>query len=477
MPFGKGQIGKVQENEKMRKHKIGKKFVEGITVVLGIILIIALSHINIILLSQRNQVFDEGGLNWEIFDEENDDVGDIPADPSDLWEINLQIDEQFEQEEMVAEIFQTTQATSSNEDTTIHLQKSHDTDIQEHRKIRSGKFNSWFEGNRTDRLYENADKDGPILDFAIIGFPKCGTTTMEANLGNIAPMPIADVCTPVHQTVYYSYINWPKEFGEGKKIRGTKCPAFIQDTWLLEWSKHLPKTKLILGIRHPILWFQSFWNMQKKNSLLQFAQNDPYRITKPCDIHNGRGCHNDCPRNQLFCVQRGAFHVSMARLGKTNLTTEERMLLSAKTYPLRAGANLENHDIKNPVFLYEINELNEEYIWDALTEYLDLPEVLSHDKYVSSHGKSNRIEDTDFCNEKFDEFRAVMMLESYDLSTWLQHYFIPLGEDDTKEDVIIPKPERLRELVEEYKYDPCERLIRLGNGTFVLGDNITSSRI
>lgn len=42
-------------------------------------------------------------------------------------------------------------------------------------------------------VVDDADKNGTVIDFIIAGFPKCGTTTMEANLGNIAPMPIADV--------------------------------------------------------------------------------------------------------------------------------------------------------------------------------------------------------------------------------------------------------------------------------------------
>ncbi len=128
--------------------------------------------------------------------------------------------------------------------------------IQEHRRNRVKHFNSWFEGNSTDKLLPNIDENGTILDFAIIGYPKCGTTTMEANLGKLAPMPVADICTPIHQTVYYAHQNWPKEFGEEKILRGTKCPAFIQDEWLKEWSTYLPRTKLIIGIRHPILWFQ-----------------------------------------------------------------------------------------------------------------------------------------------------------------------------------------------------------------------------
>lgn len=52
--------------------------------------------------------------------------------------------------------------------------------------------------------------------------------TMTANLGYIAPMPIADVCGTIKNTVYFAYKNWPKEFDNvtnpTKILRGTKCP-------------------------------------------------------------------------------------------------------------------------------------------------------------------------------------------------------------------------------------------------------------
>lgn len=77
---------------------------------------------------------------------------------------------------------------------------------EEYRVERVKRFHSWYKGNRTEFLLPDADKNGPILDFAVVGLPKCGTTTIEANLGKYAPMPIADVCTPSAQTVYYRYV-------------------------------------------------------------------------------------------------------------------------------------------------------------------------------------------------------------------------------------------------------------------------------
>ena len=77
-------------------------------------------------------------------------------------------------------------------------------------KILSNSCDSWFEPN-SNQFLPNADKDGPILDFAIVEYPKCGATTLMANLVKLALMPITHVCTPVHQTEYFAYMNWSRD--------------------------------------------------------------------------------------------------------------------------------------------------------------------------------------------------------------------------------------------------------------------------
>jgi len=337
----------------------------------------------------------------------------------------------------------------------------------EYMKHRMEKFNSWFQGNETKILLPDADENGTILDFAIVGFPKCGTTTVEANLGYLAPMPIKDICTPVHQTVWYAYKNWPKDYqkqGEEEKLwRGTKCPAFIQGKWLLPWSQHLPRTKLIVGIRHPVLWFQSFWNMLVANHLTTFAGDDPYKIMEPCPYADGRGCRNGCPHRQLLCMHRGRFHVALASLGKTELSAEERKILAAGDPD--GGTNVPNHRIRNSIFIYEQRMLGEEYLWEEMASYLGTNH-LRHDKRVNSHGKNRSLE-IDFCHDNYDAFRAKMMPISYEVAMWLQLYLLPVARNKSRVDVVVAKPDAFYELVEKYKSDPCGKLQRIDDGTFV----------
>lgn len=329
----------------------------------------------------------------------------------------------------------------------------------EYRRDRVKNFYSWFDGpeNSTHKLLPNADQSGTILDFAIVGFPKCGTTTMMANLGTLAPMPISDVCTPVSQIVYYSYMNWPKKFGTNKVLRGTKCPAYAGG-WLPEFSLYLPRTKLILGIRHPVRWFESFFNMQ----IGKVAEKSPYELIKPCPR-----CTFGCS-NRLFCLHRGRFHVTLAGMGKTPLSTEERALLAPNDWD--GGGNLVSNNITNPIFIYEQRELQMDYVWEDLAKYLSVP-FISHQRKRTSRGHAKEQQKIDICDDAYDAFRAIMMPYCRELSLWLLQYLIPVAKDQSRTDVVIPKPGVFASLVKEYENDPCGKLVRSTNGTYVLPNN------
>ena len=145
--------------------------------------------------------------------------------------------------------------------------------LDDFRKIRQSRFRSYWHnnGNSSWRTVEGA-VGGPVLDFLIAGFPKCGTTGMMRTLSAVAFMPNStDVCTPIKQTAYYSYVNWPQqydgvgpwEYSAEKPLTGSKCPYHLEKN-MRSIKKYMPQTKLIVGIRHPVLWFQSFVNQVRQ---------------------------------------------------------------------------------------------------------------------------------------------------------------------------------------------------------------------
>jgi len=363
--------------------------------------------------------------------------------------------------------------SSINQDKTVSQNKA----MEEYRKNRYINYNSWFENEKgNDALKINADENGTIFDFIVAGFPKCGTTTMIANLGHLAPVPALDICTPVSNTVWYAYNNWQKDHNNitnvtelhnmkgsdipsgHKLLIGSKCPMYIENDYFLNgWSTHLPKTKIIIGIRHPITWFKSFWKMTSENPM-----------THP-ELCVGKGCRLSCQRGYLFCIFRARFHLYLARLGKTSLSKEERKWLAYDDPD--GGDNLKVFNITNSVFVYAQEDLSESYVWEELAQFLNVDNVPNTD-FKGSPGRKKK--PLDFCHNDHNAFRSKMMLISYDLAMWMQNYFIPVAKDESRSDVVIPRPDRMMELLESYKLDPCGKLVRLDNGTYIIPPNVTT---
>ena len=398
------------------------------------------------------------------------------------------------------------------------------------------------------RHHADADVPGAILDFLIVGSAKTGTTTLMDNLSHLAPMPPAkDICYSPENIIQMAYKSWPEQYnsslfpisfsfssfntssqsqqqqrrsGSQLSLKGNKCPSLLGLPMLKRYAQCLPKTKLIIGIRHPISWFQSFWKMQGNDDPYDRVQlcpcpphdhptrNNLFRNdtilydsqTRRCTITTTTnetqqqqqqqivvGCKNECGK-KLFCTARARFHVAIARLGKTLLSFEERKLLAPNDPDGGMGVtngNENNHgtddntnsggligwNITNAIFIYDQTQLQEQYLWDGLASFLQVSYV-PNTKRRFSHGKNKT--SLDICAPKYDYFRSIMMKSSYEMSLWFERYLLPISEDSLRSDVTIMNPNNaFYNIIQSYKLDPCERLVRVGvdNGTGTDDDN------
>jgi len=349
----------------------------------------------------------------------------------------------------------------------IEVDESVDFSNNAYMTARAENFDSWFEGDSTDKLLENADEKGPIIDFAVVGFSRC-VKPLVSKLAGIAAMPVDDACTPTHQTVFYAYKNWPEKYGAEKLLKGTVCGSYIGQESVQEWSKYLPRTKLIIGIAHPMTWFKEFWDHLSRTGYIKkmTKNNDPYELTKLCV---GNKCRKACPNNQVFCLHGARFHLGLAKLGKTPLSDEERKLLAPDDQD--GGTNLVSDGVKNPIFLYDEGELTHDYAWEGLADFLGVESIHHSLDPPNTRESAQNIVSLDFCDEKYDELRSMIMPYSYDLGAWLQTYFLPAATDNNRPDVRVANPERFSKAVESYKSDPCGTLVRAANGTFVIQPN------
>jgi len=383
-----------------------------------------------------------------------------------------------------------------------------DDDLVVWRKRRARKdiYNSWFQ-NGTDHLKDNADEyqphqhdhgqeqqkqnenysDFPILDFVIAGFPKCGTTALMRNLAAATTMPSeTDVCTPPSNTVYYAYHSWASKYGPShrKLLKGNKCPAYLDTGYIPEFVAKLPRTRLIVGIRHPVLWFQSFHIMQEfrfsqKNSHLTTREYFSKKVLPKCSRQAGCDLNKCIGHNNKVCVARARFHLSLAMLGKTPLSKDEQDLLLSEVKQSKKRLHDNSKSVlqfqligkPNPVFLFDSSQPKEEYFWQELSEFLrinrtDLPmegatagyKTLGMGLNKNEHIRTMMLrKDTifDICDPKHDFLRQELMPVSYTLHQWLTTYFLPVARDPNRKDVVIPNVDEFERIIETFKYDPC----------------------
>lgn len=116
-------------------------------------------------------------------------------------------------------------------------------------------------------------RDKAMLDFIVAGFPKCGTTTLlyaflRHNETRIAPKEFCGMngngkaenrITSLNQVIQGFSVNNTSEL---PVKRGIKCPMAISDTTGIQLiSANFRYTKIIVGVRHPVKFFQSFYNV------------------------------------------------------------------------------------------------------------------------------------------------------------------------------------------------------------------------
>ena len=200
---------------------------------------------------------------------------------------------------------------------------------------------------------------------------------------------------------------------------------------------------------------------------------------KKCpDSYPNELCSGECRCGSTLCLHRSRLHLPLARLGKTTLSEEERQWL-APNYD-DGGMNLFNANITNPIFLYDMTQMKSDVgFWNDIASFLGVSHI-PNEEYRGSHGLRDR-EQLNMCGSVHDYLRSLIMKYSYELSMWLQLYFIPQTVSN-RNDVTIAggfnntNTNSFRKIIESYKYDPCERLIRRdSDGIYVLKKELRSS--
>mmetsp|Transcript_10154 Transcript_10154/g.21517 ORF Transcript_10154/g.21517 Transcript_10154/m.21517 type:complete len:468 (+) Transcript_10154:320-1723(+) len=320
-----------------------------------------------------------------------------------------------------------------------------------------------------------------LLDFVVAGFPKCGTTTMGKTVAKLIHGFGAsgwDNCKTADEIIMSAYNSWGWANMTGatsmQPLRGFKCPKYLERQVarrkMNDLAYHFPETKLILGVRHPVRWFESFYNfIVQTNGRIP----GPYERVKGC-LNGTIDC---CPGRALFCTDRGRFHLHLAGMGKTAMSTEERELLP----PMPKWFGTRNA-IPNPVMLYEIgqmsdvNENRRSSFWAQIGGYLGYDGRMPMQRNEVPGSKPNKNPEKqvwldkmkiDVCDPIWDGIRAILMGHAVDASRWILQYLLAAGTG-----VSVSNKEHFTELIKEWERDPCGRLAKDVEGKWSVNGTI-----
>lgn len=287
-------------------------------------------------------------------------------------------------------------------------------------------------------LIHNNDITGDVqflLDFAIIGHPKCGTDKQMHWISN-------------HEEIQmYSYevrslkdgkpaelVSLMYDLPEGEEyIRGYKAPRDVHVKKALgSLDKYWPKTKLMVGLRHPIKWFNSYYN---------------YRSRMGWDMAPAETLVGKHMPLEVF------YHKNLAQMGKTNPRGNPK---EARLLGIKGSNSQDSNDLamSNQVLLYDssqpfdANRTRAEIYWKELTNYIDVKRPFVPPKRAErSRNKGFAI---DICDAKYAHVRAELLEIGTAAADWIKNYFMVLPE------VIVPSPEYFVEMLDTWREDPCE---------------------
>jgi hypothetical protein len=307
-----------------------------------------------------------------------------------------------------------------------------------------------------------------LLDFAILGHAKCATSNMMRWLNNHQPEiqgAQGEISLKRHGAALTLMEHFYGQFPhlDPNSIKGFKTSNGIENVQAIKMlGTHFPKTKLIIGIRHPVLRMESFYN---------------YRLREGFDMPPFEDLDSKKHGNQhSVSASSENYHAFLKNLGKTALTSREELTLMPRDVRRDIVQQLKRRRemnqtgplfprAPNPVFLYDVSQLEDDnptrqdrFARD-LSNFLGLsweehplwplpsPEV-SH-KPVSAEVQAKMVH---ICDDRWLKQRQRLLEIGGQVSNWILRFLI--AENGTS-DVYVSNPQHFQEVIQAYSRDPC----------------------
>ena len=326
-----------------------------------------------------------------------------------------------------------------------------------------------------NEVNEHQAADNRAPDFGIIGYPKTGTTFLLDAL-NRHPEVVMPVPSKGNPREFCELEKW---FEDMKNISSTtsqsphktptptrygfKCPTMIRSTEGVENLMKIAKdkdTRLVMGLRHPVLWFESFYNYRVNNWHGQPGFNEK-PIPSPFEL-TGKGKHW-----RDVSVKHARFDIYMKQLAKVSLTEKEMkgMLNHDNMFPKRMSPNPYKIFMLTMEQIADRNDRRRMKFQEDLQKFLKLRAPLEDFASLPIRNSSNSTysERINICDKKFASIRFQLVKQGKQASKWVINKFMK------SPDVIVSNPEFIKSTIRDWGSDPCKKkemiVKRAGNST------------
>lgn len=318
-----------------------------------------------------------------------------------------------------------------------------------------------------NEVNEQHATDNRAPDFGIIGYPKTGTTFLLDAL-NLHPEVVMPVPSRSDNREFCELENWfedmknisspPQSSPKTSTRYGFKCPTMIRASEGIENLVKIAKdkdTRLVMGLRHPVLWFESFYNYRVMNWYRKGFKEK--RIPSPFEL-TGKGTHW-----RDVSVKHARFDIYMKQLAKVSLTEEEmkEMLNHENMFPKRMSPNPYKIFMLTMEQIADRNDTRRMKFQEDLQKFLKLRSPIQDFASLPIRNSSNSTysERISICDKKFASIRFQLVKQGKQASKWVINKFMK------SPDVIVSNPEFLTSVIREWGNDPCEKKMNAKNST------------
>jgi hypothetical protein len=299
-----------------------------------------------------------------------------------------------------------------------------------------------------------------LLDFAIVGHCKTGTTFLANWLSSHSEIDGSWNERETHhltslrasRMVEHLYNNNQRHHPDQR--HAYKAPRDIYNPNVVRLlAQYFPTTKLIVGLRSPLEYFESFYNYRiaRKNYSMPAAE----LLVGPCmrempsyqerlDRLEQLGGLND----QGVCTDGTNYHWHLSYLGKTEQYRNDpdyRRLLGP------AAFRQPSIPVPNPVFLYEMRQLLQPspVFRRDLQHYLNLSTPLNMPTHPPGLDNVYEHVHLNLCDPKCALVRRKLLNNGRRAVAWILRYFVDAPGVSVSEKQVFGK------LLRDWKVDPC----------------------